>query len=212
MSVISEPKVSVIPIEKILLSGISWDLYWTLRELPENDGKFMTYDRGLLEIMIHSKFHERVAQLIARFIDEWTVANDISIASCGNLTVLREDLEKGLEPDKCYYIQHEAFARGEDEVDFLKDPPPDLVLEVDHTAKSIKKMPIYQAMGVPEVWRWNEEVLTISELVTSQYRQCEDSIALPGFPFDSLTHALQQRHHVDETTLVRQFRQSLNKS
>lgn len=211
MSVVSEPKVTVIPIEKIVLSGISWNLYWTLRELPENDGKFMTYDRGLLEIMTHSKFHERVAQIIARFIEVWTEESDIPIASCGNLTVRREDLEKGLEPDKCYYIQHEAFARGEDEVDFLKDPPPDLVLEVDHTAKSIKKMPIYQAMGVPEVWRWNEELLTISELVDGRYQQHEDSTALPGFPFDALKQALQQRHQIDETTLIRQFRQWLNK-
>lgn len=210
MSVVSEPKVTVIPIEKIVLSGISWDLYWTLRELPENDGKFMTYDRGLLEIMTHSKFHERVARLIARFIEVWTEESDIPIASCGNLTVRREDLEKGLEPDKCYYVQHEAFARGEDEVDFRKDPPPDLVLEVDHTAKSIKKTPIYQAMGVSEVWRWNEEVLTVSELVDDEYQQRDDSIALPGFPFDALQHALQQRHQVDETTLIRQFRQSLS--
>jgi Uma2 family endonuclease len=151
MSVVSEPTVTVIPIQKIVLSAVSWDIYAALRELSENDGKFMTYDGGQLEIMTHSKFHERVAQLVARFVDEWTVANDISIASCGNLTFQRKDLEKGLEPDKCYYIQHESFARGEDEFDFLKDPPPDLVLEVDHTAKSLKKMPIYLAMGVPEL-------------------------------------------------------------
>lgn len=211
MSVVTEPKVTVIPIEKIVLSGITWDLYDALRELPENDGKFMTFDGGLLEIMTHSKFHERVAQLIARFIDEWTVANDIPIASCGNLTFQRKDMGKGLEPDKCYYIQHEAFAREEGEVDFQKDPPPDLVLEVDHTAKSIKKMPIYQSMGVPELWRWNEEELTIWELVASQYQQREGGIALPGFPLDALMHALQRRHQVDETTLIRQFRQSFNR-
>jgi Uma2 family endonuclease len=211
MSVVSEPTVTVIPIQKIVLSAVSWDIYAALRELSENDGKFMTYDGGQLEIMTHSRFHERVAQLVARFVDEWTVANDISIASCGNLTFQRKDLEKGLEPDKCYYIQHESFARGEDEFDFLKDPPPDLVLEVDHTARSLKKMPIYQAMGVPELWRWNEEELTIWELVEGQYQQRERSIALPSFPFDALMHALQRRHQVDETTLIREFRQSLIK-
>ena len=41
-------------------------------------------------------------------------------------TFRREDLEKGLEPDQCYYITNEPKIRGKLELDLSVDPPPDL--------------------------------------------------------------------------------------
>jgi Uma2 family endonuclease len=43
---------------------------------------------------------------------------------------------KGIEPDSCFYIQHEAMVRGKAHLDLTLDPPPDLALEIDITHRS----------------------------------------------------------------------------
>jgi hypothetical protein len=121
----------------------------------------------------------------------------------------RADLERGLEPDRCYYIRHEAAIRDREHIDFDFDPPPDLVIEINHTAMSLDKMVIYAAMGVPEVWRWQAERLEVHVLTEGRYRRRKTSLCLPGFPFPVLTDALSRRHELDETTLTRRFRKSL---
>ena len=82
----------------------------------------------------------------------------IEIASLGSCTWSREDLQKGLEPDECYYIQNEAVVRGKETITLSVDPPPDLAIEVDSTSSSLDRMGIYAALGMcgggylPESW------------------------------------------------------------
>ena len=45
-----------------------------------------------------------------------------------------EVLDHALEPDECYWVANEARVRGRDEIDLDRDPPPDLVIEVEITA------------------------------------------------------------------------------
>src|SRR4029079_3790617 len=96
--------------------------------------------------------HERLGYLIGRCIDAWTEEFQIPIRSCRSTTFRREDLDRGLEPDNCYYIAHEASMRGKDEVDLTIDPAPDLAVEVDVHSSSLDRMSIYAALGVSEVW------------------------------------------------------------
>jgi Uma2 family endonuclease len=99
--------------------------------------------------------------------------------------------------------------RGLDPLDLDTALPPDLAVEVEQTAGVIRKLPIYAALGVPEVWRWRGETLTVHRLVDGQYVERPESEALPGFPLDPLRTALLRRTTIDETTLVREFRQWL---
>ena len=52
--------------------------------------------------------------------------------------------------------------RGLKRIDLRRDPPPDLVIEVDVTHSSVPRMPIYAALGVPEVWRLAEGAVSPS--------------------------------------------------
>ena len=114
---------------------------------------------------------------------------------------------RGLEPDNCYYIEHESAVRDRDEVDLAIDPPPDLAVEVDVTARSIDRMPIYAALGVSELWRWHEDKLHMLRLDSDgQYIEESASRALPGFPCERLTELIKRRTAADETTLIREFR------
>jgi Uma2 family endonuclease len=167
----------------------------------------MTYVTGMLEIMTLSSFHELISKLIDHFILEWRVARNIPVRPIGSMTLRRELLDRGLEGDQSYYIHNESKVRGIDDIDLNLAPPPDLAIEVEHHSPAVGKLPIYAALGVPELWHWRAEVLTVYRLVDGQYVPQTHSDALPGFPFEQLLRALAQRATVDETTLVRDFRQ-----
>ncbi|MBO0719619.1 MAG: Uma2 family endonuclease, partial [Blastocatellia bacterium] len=46
-------------------------------------------------------------------------------------------------------------------LDFRVDPPPDIVVEIDIHHSSVAKLPIYAALGVPEIWRYDGYTLKI---------------------------------------------------
>ena len=116
----------------------------------------------------------------------------------GSTTFNREDLERGFEPDASFYIRNEALIRGKRRIDLNVDPPPDLVIEVDITSPSLDKFPIYARPGVPEVWRYDGERLTIYELRSEEFVEVAVSKILP-----CLAHkrSLLTRF-IEESTLV----------
>jgi Uma2 family endonuclease len=191
---------------RVVLHGIPWQTYQQLRRKNPSSGLRMTYDRGTLEIMSPSRKDERISYLIGRMIDEWTLAKGIDVAAGRNSTFSREDLEKGLEPDNCYWITHESEMRDQEEVDLTIHPAPDLALEVDVTRSSIPKLPIYQALGVIEVWRWRQDAIEVVRLDDEgNYQAHAGSAELPGFPLALVASILQGRERKGDTTLVRQF-------
>jgi len=190
-----------------LLRDVTWQQYIELRDGAEHEYTRMTYDRGSLELMSPCKSHERVGYLIGRCIDVWTEEKQIEVQSCRATTFRRQDLLRGLEPDNCYYIEREPEVRDRDEIDLTIDPPPDLAVEVDVTARSIERMPIYAALRVPEIWRWyNDKLLVLCLDSAGLYVEVPISQALPGFPCDKLTDLIKRRTKAGETTLIREFR------
>ena len=191
----------------VLLHGISWQTYETLlREIGEQH-IFLTYDRGDLEIIAPSNFHERYKKIVARLIEILTLELNIPIVSGGNTTFRREDLEKGLEPDECYYVQHEPQMRDKWEVDLLQDPPPDLVLEMDYTHHALDRESIYAALGVPELWRCKGNRLEVLLLGTNgAYQLSTKSRAFPFLPMDQIERFMLLSTSTPETRLMRSFR------
>ncbi len=191
-----------------ILQGIHWDTYQNLvRDLESQPGTRLTYDDGTLEIMMPLPPHETFKKLLGRFVEVTTEELGIEIRSLGSTTWTREDLRKGLEPDECYYIQNELAVRGKDVIDLTIDPPPDLAIEVDSTSSSMNRMRIYAALGVPEVWRFDREILTILSLVNNDYQPREMSLVLPIFNAVVLLNFLELSLTMGETTLIRHVRQ-----
>jgi Uma2 family endonuclease len=195
-----------------VLYEIPWKTYLELREKPENYHLRMTYDQGTLEIMSPSARHERYARYIDLLIGVWTEEMGIRFCGLRQMTCKREDMAKGLEPDDCYYVQSEAEIRNKTEIDFAIDPPPDLAIEVEVSHSSVKKAPIYAALGVRELWRYDGEFLRVFELVEGQYQARAESICFPQFPLAKAEAALQQIGQVDDDTFKREFRRWVRKT
>ena len=190
----------------VRLSNVPWDVYQTLRNEAENRHVRMTYDRGLLEMMSPSKRHERVAYLVSRLIDAWTEERGLGVQACRTTTFQRQDLERALEPDNCYYIEHEPHVRDRDHLDLTADPPPDLIIEVDVSSSSLVRLPSFAALGVPEVWRWREEGIEVYRLASASYQLSDGSEMLAGFPIEQAAELLRARLTSDDSALVRKFR------
>jgi Uma2 family endonuclease len=116
-------------------------------------------------------------------------------------------LKKGLEPDECYYVQHAADVEGKDELDLKKDPPPDLAIEIDITHRSIPRLPIYAALGVPEVWRFDGLKLTVLILGDDgKYRPATSSLAFPFLPMETFSSFLLRLASEPQIAVLREFR------
>jgi Uma2 family endonuclease len=168
--------------EPILLHGITWAVYeGLLRDLENSHQRmYLTYDRGTLEIMAPSSFHEQYKSVIDRLIGVLSLELNIPIASFGSTTFKREDIERGLEPDECYYIQHEPRMGTKFDLDLASDPPPDLAIEMDYTHHAIDRDDVYSALGVPEIWQFDGKRLIASKRnQAGQYEITDKSIAFP---------------------------------
>lgn len=88
-----------------------------------------------------------------------------------------------------------------------QDPPPDLAIEVDITSSSIDQLAIYAALGVPEVWRYDGQTLTMYHLETGAYKNHDRSLSLPQLTASNVMQFLALSQTMGETSLARQFRQ-----
>jgi Uma2 family endonuclease len=207
MVAIAPLPLSPLPSSGILLRGISWETYQALvRDLECQPSKRLTYDNGLLEIFMPLPPHEKHKKYLARFVEIITETLDIEICSLGSCTWSRKDLTKGVEPDQCYYIQNEAVIRGKMDSDLTIDPPPDLAIEIDITSASLPRLPIYGALGVPEVWRFDGEKIVLLALANGEYRETPASIALPIVTAEVLTTWLTQAITMGETSWAKAIR------
>jgi len=197
---------------RTVLRGVPWRTYAKLRKLPENYHLHMTYDRGTLEITSPSPRHEGIASIIARLIAVWTEELNIPIRSLGEMTCSREDIDRGFEPDKCYYVQNEPRLWNKMDIDLSVDPPPDLAVEEEICRSSVNKLEIYASFGVPEMWRLDRRRLQVYELVEGGYHPRKSSICFPQLPLSQLQRVLGRLGKVRETELIRGFRAWVRKN
>lgn len=192
--------------QHVVLEGVTWEQYeQLLRDLGDRQVR-VTYDQGKLEIMAPLFNHERWKKYFARLIEAMCEELDLEVELAGSTTFKREDLAKGLEPDECYYVQHADAVRAKSELDLAVDPPPDLVIEVDITSKSVPKEPIYAALRVPELWRYDGFRLTGLLLHNRQYRPSAASLAFPFLPMDRFQEFARRLATERQAKVLREFR------
>ena len=64
------------------------------------------------------------------------------------------------------------------------------MIEVDITSPSLKKFPIFAALGISEVWRYDGERVSIWRLIGDSYRETTHSQQLPIASGPQLTEFL----------------------
>lgn len=199
--------------QRILLAGVRWETYEALVADLESPGVRLTYDRGVLEIMSPSVEHERYGELLGRLVQAMTEELNIPISSCGSTTFRRKDLERGLEPDKCFYVDNEPVVRHKQTLDLSVDPPPDLAIEVQVSRSLLDKLDVYAALQIPEIWTYDGDTLRALTLDASGgYQPQEQSPSFPFLPLNEVVRFLKLRETLHETQLARSFREWVRES
>lgn len=169
------------PGQKVLLQNVSWQEFETiLEELGEKRAARIAYERETLEIMTPLPEHEVYKVLIGDLIKALMEELEIDFYSLGSTTFKSQLMQQGIEPDDCFYIKNEATVRGKNRLDLTVEPPPDLALEIDATSRT--HTDIYEALQVPELWRFDHRQLQINILQQGKYIEVENSPNFPNLP------------------------------
>jgi Uma2 family endonuclease len=208
-TVIATPisQIKLAPSSAMMLAGLTWKTYEALlQELGGDRSTRVAYDRGVLEIRMPGEPHEIINRLLAKIITMLAMESGMEANDFGSVTLNREELDRGIEPDSCFYIQNAARGQGL-EANASENLPPDLVLEVDIASSSANKMAIYQAMGVSEVWLYRRNVLKIQLLQDEQYQDVVNSRAFPRVNVERLNQWLEMRKTETDLTVLRHVQQ-----
>lgn len=181
-------RIQVPPGQRVLLKDVTWQEFKTiLEDLGEHRAARIAYDRGILEIMAPLPEHEDDKEIISDLVKALLEELDIEFRCLGSTTFKNQAMAQGIEPDQCFYIQNESKIRGKKRLDLTVDPPPDLALEVDITSRTHPN--IYQALKVPELWRFEKGKLQINILQNGIYVESQSSLNFPRF---ALTEVIPQ--------------------
>lgn len=193
--------------QRFALNSIDWQSYRAISNALTGRHLRITYDRGRLELMTISRLHGTFCFLFAQIIAILTDEFSLPCGGCRDMTCDRESLERGIEPDECFYIENEAKVRGKDNLDMSVDPPPDLAVEIDISRDSRRRLSIYAALGVPEVWRFDGTSLTVYVRQTDgEYEAVAVSPHFPSVPPTEIEAILKRRQEMDDNALMRLFR------
>jgi Uma2 family endonuclease len=84
----------------VILKGVSWSTYKALMaEVGDDRAWRIAYNQRVLEIRMPLEEHEEPKRLIESFIEAIVDELEIELRSLGSLTLEREELSRGVEPD-----------------------------------------------------------------------------------------------------------------
>jgi Uma2 family endonuclease len=199
--------------QHIVLEGMSWDFYEQLLKDIGDGHTRVTYDNGLVEIMSPLPKHDGYGFWIASLLVLVGMHREITVRGFGSTTFRSERKKKGLEPDQCFYIQNaQAAAQMWDQFDPAIHAAPDLAVEIDITRRSVPRQPIYAALGVPELWRFDGSKLEVLHLSSKgNYEKKPRSLAFPFLPMPDFAKFIPRVREPNQYAVLAEFRDWLAK-
>lgn len=168
-----------------VLSNVTWTALEKLDTALQGTGARLVYLDGLLEIMAPlSEAHEEPKKRLAQLLEVYMRSRQIRFYARGSATLGMTDLGARQEPDESYCIGQTR-------------PVPDLAIEITVTSGGIDSLDIYQRLGVPEVWFWEEGVILVYVLGSEGYRLSRHSALLPNLDIRSIEFHLRMDDQFD---------------
>ena len=204
-------KVSELPEDaSVTFRDVSWDEYEELLEqVGEAPGLRISYDNGSLRVMTISAEHEKYSDFIKSLIAGIRLRLQIDILAFGSATMRKPKRSAGHEPDGCFYVQTAQLIGNRVQLDFETDPPPDIVVEIDLHHDSRSKFRVYAALGVPEIWRYDGQAMTIYHVSDEgdgpRYVAGDTSTGLPMLSAQLLTEMIERMRRDGELSALLAF-------
>jgi Uma2 family endonuclease len=140
----------------------TWEQFKHIQKgLEDSPGVRLAYFDGVVEIFMPGQPHEIFKRVISSLLDFFFLHFTIKVTPTGSVTQEQEGVASAQADD--------SFCFGE------VKPIPDLAIEVIFTSGSIAKLQRYQALGVPEVWFWEDGLFTLHRLGENGYIRIDKS-------------------------------------
>ena len=197
----------------LVVNDFGWDEYELLiRDLDGRRNPRLSYDCGRLEVVSTSRRHDNYSWLVDKLIWEFCEVRGLLLQGYGQATWKRKEVGKGAEADNSYYVANARHVTAKDDDNNLEfDPPPDIIVEVDLTTDSTRKLPIYAGLGVPEVWRFDGREFHFHVLADGTYAESSESPSLPGLTLSLLMEGLTEARALAPIEAVKAFRRRIKK-
>jgi Uma2 family endonuclease len=180
--------------QRILLNDRTWEQFKHIQKGFENaSGIRLFYFEGTIELLMPGRDHEFFSRFIGYLVMTFLFEKGIRCIPTGSMTQEKEGISS-VQADESYCIGGPK-------------PTPDLSIEIVFTSGGESKLPRYQALGVPEVWFWEDGVFALHHLSAHGYDRVEQS-QLPNL--QDLDIALLTRcvlmAETDELAALEEFR------
>lgn len=183
--------------QHIVHHGRTWQQFKLIQEgFADSPGVRLFYYNGTIEILMPGRDHEVFKTIIGYLIETFFFERSIKFEPTGSMTQEAESVASA-QADESYCI-------GESK------PIPDLSIEVVFTSGGPSKLARYKALGVPEVWFWEDGLFSLYHLRGNNYERIYQS-ELPGLKdleMDLLTRCVLLAQS-DSAEAVRTFRREI---
>lgn len=144
--------------QRLIHHGHTWEQFTLIQKGFEGfPGVRLFYYEGTIEILKSSQYREFFRSIIAMLLETFFEAIGVEFAPTGSMDQEREGIVS-VQADESYCI-------GD-----LK-PLPDLSIEVIFTSGGPNKLARYQALGIPEVWFWQDGLFSFYHLRENGYER-----------------------------------------
>lgn len=154
-------------------SGLSWHQFKALQQaFTDSPGIRINYFDGAVEILTVSPQHGIIAGNLGFLLELWMLDQGIRFISTEDMTVEREAV---------------ASAQGDKSYSFGdRQEVPDLSIEIVIAGEGTTKLARYIALGVSEVWFWQNSQIEIYQLKENGYEKATASQYVPDLDTDLL--------------------------
>ncbi len=180
--------------QRLTHSLVSWQQFKLIQEGFNNSpGIRLFYYKGEVEILAVSQEHETISSLIGILLAIYFEEKGMEFTPTGSFTQEKEGVASA-QADESYCIGT------------LKKTP-DLSIEVVFTSGTLSKLKRYQELGVPEVWFWEDGLLTLHHLRVDGYERIYQSEILSDLDINLLTRCVLMTSTVEA---MRTFRRGIS--
>lgn len=132
----------------------------------DTPGVRLAFYNGEIELLMPGREHEVFASVIGGLLLIYLAQKGIFFQPTGAMTQEREGVASA-QADQSFCIESVK-------------PIPDLSIEVVFTSGGESKLALYRALGVPEVWFWQDGVLRLHRLRSQGYERIEQLCCAEG--------------------------------
>ena len=210
MLAVTPEKIQLPPGSVVKLPG-TWQDYQRLsQQLGNRSTPRIKYRPGEILLMAPLPEHGRKTHTLAYIVIALLENLELEHEAFTPITMELPE-ESGIEPDYCFYIENWQAVAGKDRINWLLEPPPDLVIEIDIT--SYTDINDYLPYKVPEVWLFKGKGLRIYALEGNSYKMQTKSRYFPNLNIlEIVDECFRIAYERNTSVAIRELRRKLSSS